>query len=176
MSVNNGGGSEENQQQQQQQQKDDSHNNKRPVLPKYATSHGEKKFPSVVLTGEFDKNLTIEKARFDSGSSNNLIPHPPVSSASTPSISHLPLPTNSNLNTEQPKEDTVPATLTESAVNNNTLQAKTPPLTTSVTLPTVTTLQSMSGPGTPSAPSMISTMPSQSTPLMTKTSKSKLEV
>lgn len=174
MPVNNGGGSEEDQQQQQQQQKDEAHNNKRPVLPKYTTtSHGEKKFPPV-LTGEFDKNLIIEKARFDSGSSsNNLIPHPPASSI--PSIPHLPLPTNSNSNTEKPK-DAAPGTLTESTAINNTSQTKSPPLTTSVTLPTVTTLQSMSGLGTSSVPSMISTMPSQSTPLMTKASKAKVEV
>jgi hypothetical protein len=34
----------------------------------------------------------------------------------------------------------------------------------------------MSGLGTSSVPSMISTMPSQSTPLMTKASKAKVEV
>lgn len=164
MSVNNGGGSEEDHPSQQQK---DEHINKRPVLPKYATTtHGEKKFSSVLI-GEFDKNLTIEKARFDSGSSShNLIPHPPVSTSSTPSIS---LPTN---NTEQTKDDTINATLKD----NNTLQTKSPPLSTSVTLPTVTTLQSMSGPGNSSTTSIINTIPSQSTPLTTKIAKPKVEV
>ncbi|KAI8387491.1 hypothetical protein BD560DRAFT_486338 [Blakeslea trispora] len=87
---------------------------KRPILAKYATSaHGEKKFPT--LSSHFDKNLTIEKAKFEgSSSSSTPLPHPPISSTSTPAM----LPT------------------TTAVTTTTTANELTGPLTTSVTLPT----------------------------------------
>jgi hypothetical protein len=104
--------------------------------PKFAKE--EKKFAPL---GGFDKNLTIEKAKYNSSTS---LHQQPTTSASTPISPPSP-----------PQEE------------------KPPPLTTSVTLPIVTTLQSVSGPSTPITPS--SNAPSQSTPL-TKTTKPKTEV
>lgn len=95
--------------------------------PKFA--QGDKKFPLL----NFDKNLTIEKAKFDVNPSTST----PISPPSPPSpVEKIP-----------------------------------PPLTTSVTLPIVTTV---SGPSTPIT--AISAIPSQSTPLLTKTTKPKQEV
>lgn len=87
---------------------------KRPILSKYS---------SIPTTAPFDKNLTIEKAKYE-----------PTTSHSTPS-----------------------PTLDE--------PAKSPPLTTSVTLPIVT-MQTLAAP---------TALPSQSTPLLTKP-KPKVEV
>lgn len=127
-------------------------NVKRPILSKYATTtHSEKFAP--VLTGDFDKNLTIEKAKFDSPSgSSNIQQQQPIPSSSTPAALVSP-------STQNVEESTT----------------KSPPLTTSVTLPIVNTIQSLSGPTTPTTASMISAMPSQSTPLLNK-SKPKVEV
>lgn len=154
MPVNNGEESEEESTPQSQPQQE-----KRPILPKYATTtHADKKFASVSTT-DFNKNLTIEKARFDSSCSAN-IPHPPSASNSTPISPPL-------VTTPPPIEEQ-----NDSSNNNNNNKSTTiPPLTTSVTLPIVATIQSMSGPSTPTTASTISTMPSQSTPLMTKSIK-----
>ncbi|OAD02593.1 hypothetical protein MUCCIDRAFT_164515 [Mucor lusitanicus CBS 277.49] len=152
MPVNNGQGSEQEPQQQQQQQPQE----KRPALPKYATTtHADKKI-APVSTADFNKNLTVEKARFDSAGSAN-IPHPPTASNSTPTTPLAPL----IVKTPPPMDD-------PSA--HPTLP---PPLTTSVTLPAVATVQSLSGASTPTTitASTINTMPSQSTPLMTKSTK-----
>ncbi|KAL7314644.1 Vacuolar inheritance and morphology protein [Mucor circinelloides] len=147
MPVNNGEGSEEEPQQQQQE--------KRPILPKYATTtHADKKIASV-STAAFNKNLTIEKARFDSASSAN-IPHPPTASNSTPTTLLAP----PIVKTPPPIDD-----------QHDTPHPTIPQLTTSVTLPAVATIQSLSGASTPTTASTINTMPSQSTPLMTKSTK-----
>lgn len=118
---------------------DHQEKNKRPILSKYAI---------IPHTTPVDRNLTVEKAKFESTSGSNL-QQLPIASISTPTV----VPT-------QDQKD-------ESAT-------KSPSLTTSVTLPMVATNQSLSGASTPAA-SMISTMPSQSTPLMPKP-KPKVEV
>ncbi|KAI8641422.1 hypothetical protein BD408DRAFT_418255 [Parasitella parasitica] len=156
MPVNNGEGSEEDPTQSQpkpQPQPQPQQQEKRPLLPKYATTtHADKKIASVSTT-DFNKNLTVEKAHFDSACSTN-IPHPPTASASTPVSPPPPLVTTPPPIEEQP--DSI-----------NTI----PPLKTSVTLPTVNTSQSLSGASTPTAASIINTIPSQSTPLLTKSTK-----
>ncbi|KAL9558547.1 hypothetical protein MBANPS3_000837 [Mucor bainieri] len=156
MPVNSGEGSEEEPPQQQQQQQQQQE--KRPALPKYATTtHADKKI-APVSTVDFNKNLTVEKARFDSASSAN-IPHPPTASNSTPITPLAPLivktppPVDEAAQQDAPTPSPLPP----------------PPLTTSVTLPAVATIQSLSGASTPTT--TINTMPSQSTPLMTKSTK-----
>lgn len=152
MPVNNGEGSEEEPQQQPQE--------KRPTLPKYATTtHADKKI-APVSTADFNKNLTVEKARFDSAGSAN-IPHPPTASNSTPITPLAPLIVKTPPPMDDPPQD---------APAHPTLP---PPLTTSVTLPAVATMQSLSGASTPTttAASAINTVPSQSTPLLTKSTK-----
>ncbi|KAI7893984.1 uncharacterized protein EV154DRAFT_499832 [Mucor mucedo] len=111
---------------------DHQEKNKRPIFSKYAI---------IPHTTPVDKNLIVEKAKFESSSGSNL-QQLPTTSISTPTV--VP-------NHEQKEESTT----------------KSPPLTTSVTLPMVATIQSLSGASTPAA-SMISAMPSQSTPLMPK--------
>ncbi|CEP13518.1 hypothetical protein [Parasitella parasitica] len=151
MPVNNGEGSEEDSTQSQSQPQQQE---KRPLLPKYATTtHADKKIAAVSTT-DFNKNLTVEKARFDSVCSANIL-HPPTASASTP-VSPPP-----------PPLVTTPPPIEEQPDSSHTI----PPLKTSVTLPIVTTAQSLSGASTPTAASIINTMPSQSTPLLTKSAK-----
>ncbi|GAN07991.1 hypothetical protein MAM1_0185c07496 [Mucor ambiguus] len=152
MPVNNGEGSEQEPQQQPQE--------KRLTLPKYATTtHSDKKIAPVSTT-DFNKNLTVEKARFDSASSAN-IPHPPTASNSTPITPLAPL----IVRTPPPVDD--------AQLDKSTHSTLPPPLTTSVTLPAVATVQSLSGASTPTTitGSTINTMPSQSTPLMAKSNK-----
>ncbi|KAI8997168.1 hypothetical protein BDB01DRAFT_770079 [Pilobolus umbonatus] len=109
---------------------------KRPLLTKYSTIHNDK-FPTV-LTGDYGKNLIVEKARFDTP---HHPPQPPTST-STPLLPSKNAPEVDDINSSR----------------------KSPPLTTSITLPTVNTLQN-NNTSTPS----INTIPSQSTPLLTKT-------
>lgn len=100
-------------------------------------AHKKHKFAqkATLAGGIFDKNLTLEKAKFE-------VTNAPTVSTSTPISPPSP-----------------PSPVVEDK----------PPLTTSVTLPIVTTV---SGPSAP----ITTTMPSQSTPLLTKTTKPKTEV
>jgi hypothetical protein len=88
-----------------QDHKDD---NKKPVLNKYNSTD---KYPTT-LNQDFDRNLTIEKAKFEAQSSGSAAMHTPPSSISTPLP---PIPAHS--------EDDAKPTI--------------PQLTTSVTLPVV---------------------------------------
>lgn len=135
-------------------------NVKRPILSKYATTTHSEKFPPV-LTGDFDKNLTIEKAKFESSSG----------SAQQPTLPVLKTSASANTNTVT---STAPAIPPIPETEEQQQMKKSPPLTTSVTLPIVTTIQSLGGPTTPTTAALISTVPSQSTPLLNK-SKTKVE-
>lgn len=182
------------------QQQQPTTTKRQPALSKYATISSLPTSPSTATTEksnkkfpDFDKYLTVEKAKFDSSSST--LPslqqtQLPTSSISTPIVSPIPPPHT------VPPLPSMPATSTTTeggdTVPTATTRTKSPPLTTSVTLPIVTTLQSLkdnqqqSGGGgstghstptntTTATTSTITALPSQSTPLLTK-SKPKVEV